>query len=288
MKKFALTLAALACTSAAYAFMPQAGTWIVTSENNGQPGRGFGLDVQDSTLVMQMYAYQANGNPTFYLSAGQISNDQYSAPLNEYSGGRYFGSGDRNGVQTGSAGNVAIRFTSGTTGFITFPGEAEKAISRYSFGYSSAASSLRGIWLFSRLDSLTPVSDFVQLSTITSGTSTGNGVVVSADGRFGCEQQVSGSLAGTVLCVRLTTSGALERGYQFVYSVNDGDGLYLNSSGNATSIAVMRRLGNTAGTGTGVLIKSDTADDEPAGPAQTLIGQLRSRIEQLSQAGLSD
>lgn len=272
---------ALLGAGTAYAFMPQAGTWIVTSENNGQPGRGFGLDVQETTLVMQMYAYEANGSPTFYLSAGAISNNRFSAPLNEYRGGRHLGGGDRSGTQTGTAGNVSMRFESGTKGYITFPGEPEKEISRYNFAYSASPASLRGIWLFSPLNTTTPTSDFVQLSSIHSATTDGNGLVMSTDGRMGCEHQVSGGAAGTVVCARITTTGKLERGYSFTYSVNDGEGIYINGAGSATSIAVMRRLGNAAGTGTGVLIKNK-AESELSDTAQVDMESMRTQIEALA------
>ncbi len=267
LKKVAL-VAALMSAGLAQAFAPQAGTWVVDAENNGQPGRGFGLDVQNSTLVMQMYAYESNGNPTFYLSAGQYKNNAYSGQLNQYRGGRYLGSGDRNGAEAGSAGTVSMRFTSGTTGFITFPGEQEKAISRFSFAYAKDAASLRGIWMFSPLNSLTPTSDFVQLQTVTSATSSGNGMVISTDGTFGCENQTSGELKGTVLCVRVSSSGTLLRAYQMIYSVNDGEGIYVNGTGSSSSSAVMRRLANTSMEGTGPILKN--AEEQEVSEANVL------------------
>ena len=269
----------------ACAFMPQAGTWVVTSENNGQPGRGFGIDVQNNTLVMQMYGYEASGSPTFYLSAGTLTNNQYSAPLNTYSGGRYLGSGDRTGAQTGDAGNVLMRFESGTVGYITFPGETEKQIQRFSFAYNTSPESLKGIWIFSPLNSLTPTSDFVKLTNVASATANGTGLVISTDGRMACEHQILGSAAGSVLCVRLTTAGKLERGYPFTYSVNDGEGLYVNGAGTTSSIAVMRRLGNSSDIGTGITIK-----DEPKGKIteieQVDIKQFGAQIEALARQGI--
>ena len=90
----------------------------------------------------------SSGTPTFYLSAGAYRNGTYSGQLGQYRNGRHLGSGARDGVATGSAGVVSMRFVSGTQGFITFPGEAEKSISRYSFAYNNRPESLRGIWLF--------------------------------------------------------------------------------------------------------------------------------------------
>ena len=63
MKWFAL--AAVCCWTSAHAFVPSAGTWVVNDELNGKPGRGLAIDVQNHVLVMQMYAYEKNDQPTF-------------------------------------------------------------------------------------------------------------------------------------------------------------------------------------------------------------------------------
>ncbi len=52
---------ALACLSmpamAAREFTPQAGLWMIAAERNGEPGRGFSLDVQGNTVFMQVFNY---------------------------------------------------------------------------------------------------------------------------------------------------------------------------------------------------------------------------------------
>ncbi len=264
LKKFAV-VGALLGTSLAYAFAPQTGTWIMTSEVNGKPGRGLAIDVQDNTLVMQMYAYDASGNATFYMTSGTLANDRYSAPLNKYRGGRYLGSGDLSGKEDGSAGTVSMRFVSGTKGFITLPGEAEKEISRFNFAYGFDPQGLKGIWLLSPLNSTTPISDFVRLERTLAPTQDGNGLVTTAEGTFGCEYQVKGTAAGAVVCAKVTVTGRLQYGYQFNYSVNDGEGYYVSPS-SQVYLATMRRLTDRAGTGTGIVLKSET-HDEAAAPA---------------------
>lgn len=242
--------------SLAQAFAPQAGTWVVNSELDGKPGRGLAIDVQNDTFVMQMYAYESSGQPTFYLATGKIANDQVSASLIRYTGGRYLGSGPLSGQEAGNAGTVKFRFTSGTTGFVALPGEPEKAISRFNFGYPFAAPSLKGIWSLTSMGSLGLSSEAVNLTMTGSSTSTGNGVVASPDGSFGCEHQVSGSLAGTVLCVKVNAQGQLQRGYWFVYSVNEGEGRLLTASGDLTDQVVsIRRLTTPSGVGTGMMFK---------------------------------
>ena len=86
------------CTLPVFAarnFTPQAGTWIITSENNGQPGRGLAIDVQGNTLFLQVYGYEKNGDSTFYIAAGKMDGNRFSGPLTSYSGGQSFGSAAR-------------------------------------------------------------------------------------------------------------------------------------------------------------------------------------------------
>lgn len=267
------------CAGLVHAFAPQAGTWVVSSEVDGKPGRGFGIDVQNTTLVMQMYAYESSGQSTFYLVVGDVVDNKVTAPLTKYTGGRYFGSGARSGAAAGSPGNVSIRFTSGTTGFIVFPNEGEVAISRFNFGYAFAPSSLKGIWNFTSMGPLGLSTEAVNLTVSGSSTSTGNGVVASSDGLFGCEHQVSGSMAGTVLCAKLSTQGQLQRGYWFAYSVNEGEGRQLTGSGNLTDQLVsIRRLTTPSGLGTGIVFK----DSEQTAPNLTALEQ---QLNQLAAQG---
>lgn len=270
-----VAVALFMCTGLVYAFAPQAGTWVVTSEVDGKPGRGLAIDVQNTTLVMQMYAYESNGQPTFYLAVGNIVDNKVTAPLTQYTGGRYFGSGAQSGAAAGSPGNVSIRFTSGVTGFITFPNEGEVAISRFNFGYPFAPSSLKGIWSFTSIGSLGLWSDAANLTVTGSSTSTGNGIVASADGLFGCEHQVSGSLAGTVLCAKINAQGQLQGGYAFVYSVNEGEGVELTASGTAINQEVsIRRLKTPSGMGTGIAFKNT---EQPT-PDLTALAQQLSQL----------
>lgn len=221
-KKKLMTAALLCSAGMAYAFMPQAGTWVVTSEVDGKPGRGLAIDVQNDTLLMQMYAYEASGQPTFYLAVGQVSDSRTTTPLTRYTGGRHFGSGAQSGAAAGSPGNVSIRFTSGTTGFITFPNEPEKAISRFNFGYAAQPASLKGFWVFNSIGNEGAQTDVVELAATAGASNTGNGAMITRDGLFGCEHQVSGNLAGDVLCVKVNAQGVLQRAYILQYMLHPG------------------------------------------------------------------
>ena len=265
-------------TGIAHAYMPQAGTWVVTSELDGKPGRGLAIDVQNDTLLMQMYAYEASGEPTFYLAVGKMVDSSATAELTRYTGGRYFGSAALSGTPQSSPGNVSVRFTSGTTGFITFPNEPEKAIARFNFGYPSQPASLKGFWVFNSIGNEGVQTDVVELSSTTAATASGNGLVISANGLFGCEHQTSGNLAGDVLCIKVNSQGTLQRAYAVRYSVNDGEGYSQRSSTSAQQMLLVRRVTNPQGAGTGLLWKAGEAP-APEHPA------LREHIHHIATQG---
>lgn len=267
---------------AAHAFAPQAGTWVVSSELDGKPGRGLAIDVQNDTFVMQMYAYENSGQPTFYLATGKISNDQVAAPLIRYTGGRFLGSGALSGKEAGSAGTVTFRFTSGATGFVTLPGEPEKAISRFNFAYPFAASSLMGIWTFTSVGSEGLIADAAQLTNNLGPTSTGNGLVATSNGLFGCEHQTSGSQTGNVLCVKINAQGQLLRSYVFFYSVNEGEGFSKQSGNGAQQLMSVRRLTTPQGVGTGLVYKTDNQPSVENHPA------LRFHLGNVAEGGFAD
>ncbi|WP_198969890.1 hypothetical protein [Xylophilus sp. ASV27] len=253
-KKFAAAASVLVA-GVAHAFVPQAGTWAVTSELNGQPGRGMTVDVQNGVLALTMYAYDSSGKGTFYQATGPIVGNKVSADLLQFEGGRYFGSGPRSGTQKGNAGRMTVRFVDGVSGFITFPGEQEVAISRFNFGYPADPSGLRGAWLMTTgtTASNTWISEVVDLQITGSSTANGNGLISTRDGRFGCEQQVGGNAAGWVMCVKITASGALDKVYIYRYSVNEGEGDWQSAQSNTAYALYTKRLIDKSGTVTGLL-----------------------------------
>jgi hypothetical protein len=266
----------------AHAYMPQSGTWVVTSELNGKPGRGLAIDVQGQTLVMQMYAYDASGNATFYLTSGAYKNNQYSGTLNKYRGGRYLGSNERIGQENGNDGEVSMRFESGTKGYIKFPGEAEKEISRFSFGYDTSPQSLFGIWLFTPLAASTTQTDIVKLETLATGSGYGTGFAATSNYRFGCEHLTSGPNAGLVLCIKLNAANGTEQVYYLNYVVNDGEGLAGATPATANKLLVVRRLTTINDEGTGIIFK-DAEAQAPADPEalrQALADAATQPIEQ--------
>ncbi|CAA2941320.1 Uncharacterised protein [Enterobacter cloacae] len=92
---------------------------------------------------------------------------------------------------------------------------------------------------------------------------------------------MSGELAGTVLCVRVTSGGSLLRAYAMNYSVNDGEGYSLGASSSTQQLMVVRRVATLQGDGTGIVYK---AAEETATPPSPLLQQaLRDQIEAVAR-----
>ena len=259
MFKHTITAAALALTGMAHAFVPQGGTWIISDELNGAPGRGFAIDVQNDTVVMQVYAYERNGQPTFYMATGHLGdNNIVDARLGRYEGGRYLGSGPQSGVERGSPGNVRIRFISGTQGFITLPGEPEKELKRFQFGYDNSPQALLGLWSAVYANTAGRIEhDPIELTRVTQGSSFSSGMAVSYDGLFACEQMIRGTDAGKTQCVkfRSSTSSDSVRSFVMTWSVNQGEGSWRFTNGSDEGAVYANRLMQGSGRITGILRK---------------------------------
>lgn len=285
MFKHAFAAAAFAVTGLAHAFVPQGGTWIIADELNGKPGRGFAIDVQNDTVVMQVYAYESSGQPTFYMATGTLGdNNIVDAKLGRYEGGRYLGSGDRSGVERGSPGNVRIRFTSGTQGLITLPGEGEKVIKRFQFGYDNTPQALLGLWSVVYANEAGKIEhDPIELTRVTNGSSFSNGMAVSYDGLFACEQMIRGTDAGKTQCVKFRSSTSSESVRSFVmqWSVNMGEGDWRNTNGSDLGAVYANRLMQNSGRITGILRKAPV---EASAEQANNDAALRAALESLAAA----
>ncbi|MGE5737295.1 MAG: hypothetical protein ACM34F_00240 [Betaproteobacteria bacterium] len=66
-------------------FQPQTGWWW----NPDESGRGYSIEVQDSTLVLAGFMYDAGGNPQWYLALGPMTTDRhFESDLLLFSGGQ--------------------------------------------------------------------------------------------------------------------------------------------------------------------------------------------------------
>ena len=290
--KSLIVLGALVC-GAAHAFAPQAGSWVIPSEINGQPGRGFVVDVQNGLFGMQMYGYQSNGQPTFYLAVGPLVNNAVTAPMYSYVGGRYLGSGPRSGTTSGSPGNVSVRFTSSTAGFITLPGEPEVAFSRYEFGYTPGdPNNLMGTWVFTGINTLGGLSylDTPALTTNVGPVLTGGtGMVMNSSKTMGCEQlppTVTGDTEWITLCFVgplniLSFPTAVTRTYQFTWAANEGGGGMFNGSGTTNQgVVLVRKIIDANGNSVAFVRDLPVDADETAAPVQEDLEAFKQAMNQ--------
>ena len=124
---FAGQTVSVTATAASAAIVPVAGVWWNASE----PGSGLGLDYNNGTLVVEGYSYVAGGASQWYLAAGPITNNAFTATLDKYSGGQCIGCAYSAPSITGNDGTITITFTSPTTATADLPGGRHIQIQRY-------------------------------------------------------------------------------------------------------------------------------------------------------------
>jgi hypothetical protein len=108
-------------------FTPAAGVWW----NRSEQGSGFGLDFQNGTLMVEVYSYLANGGSQWYLAAGPITNNVFTATLDKYVAGQCISCSYRAPALAGNDGTITITFTSATTATVDLPGGRHIPIERY-------------------------------------------------------------------------------------------------------------------------------------------------------------
>jgi hypothetical protein len=135
--------------TASVPLLPTTGLWAIDAEVNGQPGRGFTIEVQGGNLVLTVFGYAANGDNSFFQAAGPIKNGAIDATLNTYQGGTAFGSPFSAATLAGAAGPVTLTFTDAGHGTVVFPGEAGRAISKFNWSAAANTASVvpaSGLW----------------------------------------------------------------------------------------------------------------------------------------------
>jgi hypothetical protein len=115
------------------AVTPTTGLWAIDAEVNGQPGRGFTIEVINGTLVLTVFGYDGSGSDAFYQAAGSLSGSTFSAPLNYYRNGTALGGTFKSASLAGTAGTVTMSFSDANHGTITLPGESAKAFSKFNW-----------------------------------------------------------------------------------------------------------------------------------------------------------
>jgi YVTN family beta-propeller protein len=110
--------------------MPETGWWW----NPSEPGRGFFIEVQASTMFLATFLYDDRGEPVWYTSQNAMtSTSLYTGTLTEYANGQTLTGSYRAPTTTGSRGAISITFSSRTAGTLTLPNGTSIPIQRFSF-----------------------------------------------------------------------------------------------------------------------------------------------------------
>jgi hypothetical protein len=98
---------------------PQNGYWW----NPAQPGRGYVIEIQGTTLFMAGFLYSSSGEATWVATTGQmLSSSQYVGSLVTYSGGQTLTGSYQAPTLAPSLGDISITFTANNQGTISWPG----------------------------------------------------------------------------------------------------------------------------------------------------------------------
>ena len=106
---------------------PVPGVWW----NKDESGSGFGLDYANGTLIVEAYSYLAGGASQWYLAAGPVINNTFTATLDKYTGGQCISCAYQAPALSGNDGPISITFTSPTTATVDLPGGRHIEIERY-------------------------------------------------------------------------------------------------------------------------------------------------------------
>lgn len=133
-------------------YLPESGTWVVSSELRGLPGRGISIELQkplhqeDHLLFMSVNDYQSDGKATFHSVLGAHDPSTTPEPHTpdlptvQYQGGRYFGGPAAIAGFKADAGlTQSIHFSAPSVGTLAFPGEEPVQIQRFYYGLNKGS-----------------------------------------------------------------------------------------------------------------------------------------------------
>lgn len=256
MKRVLVVIGLLLFSFTAQAFQPRTGHWY----NPTEPGSGYNIDIQDGILIVTIFTYKATGGDSeWYLASGPLTNGNrtFAGTLDKYRNGQCISCAYAAPAIIGNDGTITIDFSSETSATLTLPGGRTTTIRPFNFGFGDPPDGLLGEWVFV-YDILITFADRYDFTTIAAGTSSGNGLAVDPTRAAGCELQVAGDFAGTVLCARVDAGGNLLSGYQFNFGLDETyAGTYVARSGNEYAMKGFRIKGK------GGQAKTSTVDGDP-------------------------
>src|SRR6185369_16917404 len=109
-------------------------------------------------------------------------------------------------VVTIFSGTIVITFTSETSATVLLPGGRMTTIRPFNFGFGTPPQGLLGQWVYVETIAGVDFADRYSFTTILGATAEGNGIVNDFDKFASCELQVTGEIAGLVVCGHWTDS----------------------------------------------------------------------------------
>jgi hypothetical protein len=109
---------------------PQTGWWWNASE----PGRGFFIEAQNTSMFVSFYMYASTGQATWYVASGAMtSSTVFQGTVQEYAGGSTLTGTFRAPTASASLGTVTIQFPTTTTAVMTLPNGSQVPLTRFAF-----------------------------------------------------------------------------------------------------------------------------------------------------------
>lgn len=104
--------------TAPVALSPQVGLWW----NPAESGTGYAIDFKHGVLAVAIYSYLAGGSAQWYLAAGPLNGNTFTATLDKYIGGQCISCMYVKPTVVGNDGIVTIVFSSNTAATMSLPG----------------------------------------------------------------------------------------------------------------------------------------------------------------------
>lgn len=227
--------------SASHAVAPQNGFWWTPSEG----GTGYAIEVQSNQIFLATYTYDAAGQPTWFTASGTLSTSGTSATATLFRtvGGNCLGCAYRPPTASTPQGTVSLTFTDGRTGTIRFPDGSQKSIVAFDFGTGSIPQGLLGTWVMYWIQGPSTTNPtfetrFIQITSTQAVNANGNPLAAGTTSRgtvWAFEFQRGGSLAGYLLGVEGTASGAVLNGFVVDLTRDTVEGVWVDTNASVLS-----------------------------------------------------
>ena len=132
--------------SFAAAFTPESGWWY----NPAESGRGFAIEVQNNTVFMSGFLYEADGAPLWFVTSANYSqtNNRFEGDMLSLRGGQCLSCAFRPPVLQPSLGRISVNFTSPSSANLVWPGGSVPIV-RQIYGVSEGIERTFGTFAFS-------------------------------------------------------------------------------------------------------------------------------------------